>query len=101
MGLLTLSGVSIVSAHCDSYDGPVITDAKKALEIKDAKPILKWISSEQEDEVVSLFKKTLSLKDGDKEIYSIVEKYFFETLVRLHREPEGAPYTGLKAAGTT
>ncbi|MCW0483349.1 DUF6448 family protein [Gaoshiqia sediminis] len=32
--------------------------------------------------------------------YSIVEKYFFETLVRLHRETEGAPYTGLKEAGT-
>jgi len=24
----------------------------------------------------------------------------FETLVRLHREGEGAPYTGLKPAGT-
>src|SRR5690606_17306031 len=27
--------------------------------------------------------------------------YFFETLVRLHRETEGAPYTGLKPAGST
>ncbi len=26
--------------------------------------------------------------------------YFFETLVRLHRIGEGAPYTGLKPAGT-
>jgi len=26
--------------------------------------------------------------------------YFFETLVRLHRAGEGAPYTGLKPAGT-
>jgi hypothetical protein len=26
--------------------------------------------------------------------------YFFETVVRLHREGEGAPYTGLKPAGT-
>ena len=25
--------------------------------------------------------------------------YFFETLVRLHRAGEGAPYTGLKPAG--
>jgi len=25
--------------------------------------------------------------------------YFFETLVRIHREGEGAPYTGLKPAG--
>ena len=26
--------------------------------------------------------------------------YFFETLVRIHREVEGAAYTGLKPAGT-
>jgi hypothetical protein len=26
--------------------------------------------------------------------------YFFETLVRIHRAGEGAPYTGLKSAGT-
>jgi hypothetical protein len=26
--------------------------------------------------------------------------YFFETLVRIHRAGEGAPYTGLKPAGT-
>ena len=25
----------------------------------------------------------------------------YETFVRLHREMEGAPFTGLKAAGTT
>ena len=25
--------------------------------------------------------------------------YFFETLVRVHRAGEGAPYTGLKPAG--
>jgi len=27
--------------------------------------------------------------------------YFFETLVRIHRAGEGAPYTGLKPAGLT
>ena len=48
-----------------------------------------------------MFNKTFQLKNGDKEVYAIVEKHFFETLVRLHREIEGAPYTGLKAAGTT
>jgi hypothetical protein len=88
-------------AHCDSYDGPVITDARKALETNNPEPILKWISKEQENEVTSLFNKTVALKNGDREIYQVVEKYFFETLVRLHRETEGAPYTGLKASGTT
>ncbi len=88
-------------AHCDSYDGPVIKDAMKALETNNVKLIKKWISEDQEKEIVSLFNKTYSLKKGDKEIYTIVEKHFLETLVRLHRETEGAPYTGLKPAGTT
>lgn len=88
-------------AHCDSYDGPVIQDAEKALEINNVNLVLKWVSKEQEKEINSLFQKTYELRDGDQEIYEIVEQYFFETLVRLHRETEDAPYTGLKPAGTT
>lgn len=99
--LTMLLGSLSASAHCDSYDGPTIKDAMRALETNNVNLVLKWISPEQEQEVVSLFHKTGSLRDGDKEVYAIVEKYFFETLVRLHRETEGAPYTGLKPAGTT
>ena len=88
-------------AHCDSYDGPVIKDAIKALETNNVKLVFKWITPEQEAEITGLFDKVQGLKNGDREIYSIVEKYFFETLVRLHRETEGAPYTGLKPVGTT
>ncbi len=88
-------------AHCDSYDGPVIKDATKALETSNVNLVLKWITPEQEKEIIPLFNKTYQLKSGDKEVYAIVEKHFFETLVRLHRETEGAPYTGLKPAGTT
>lgn len=89
------------SAHCDSYDGPVIKDAEKALEANNVNLVLKWVSKEQEKEITPLFQKTYELRDGDKEVYEIVKKHFFETLVRLHRETEGAPYTGLKSAGTT
>ncbi len=88
-------------AHCDSYDGPVIIDAYEALKTNNVKLVLKWINENQEEEIISLFNKTYQLKTGDKEIYDIIEKHFFETLVRLHRETEGAPYTGLKPAGTT
>lgn len=88
-------------AHCDSYDGPVIKDAVKALETNNVNLVLKWVTLEQEKEIIPLFYKTHKLKSGDKEVYTIVEKHFFETLVRLHRETEGAPYTGLKPAGTT
>ena len=89
------------TAHCDSYDGPTIKDAIKALETNNVKLVLKWITPDQEKDVIPLFNKTYALKSGDKEVYNIVEKHFFETLVRLHRETEGAPYTGLKPAGTT
>lgn len=90
-----------VFAHCDSYDGPTIKDALKALETNNVNLVLKWIDKEQEQEIIALFNKTYSLRNGDKEIYAIVEKHFLETLVRFHRETEGAPFTGLKPAGTT
>lgn len=88
-------------AHCDSYDGPVIQDAYKALKKEDVTYVMKWIAEDQETEIANLFSKTVALKNGDAEIYQIVEKHFLETLVRLHRETEGAPYTGLKPAGST
>jgi hypothetical protein len=88
-------------AHCDSFDGPVILDAKTALETNNIGLVLKWVASEQEQEITALFSKTYDLRNGDQEIYAIVERFFLETLVRLHRETEGAPYTGLKPEGTT
>lgn len=87
-------------AHCDSYDGPVIKDALKALDNNKVELVLKWIDSQQEKEIIALFDKTYQLKNGDREVYTIVEKHFLETLVRLHRETEGAPFTGLKPAGS-
>lgn len=99
--LFMISGTLPASAHCDSYDGPTIKDAVKALETNNVSLVLKWIKPEQEPEIISLFNKTYGLKNGDQEVYAIVEKHFLETLVRLHRETEGAPYTGLKPAGTT
>lgn len=87
------------NAHCDSYDGPVIKEAVKALEENNVALLYKWIAKEHEAEITSLFDKTYRLKDGDKEIYAIVEKHFLETLVRLHRETENAPFTGIKEAG--
>ena len=105
VGVLTsifmILGSLTAFAHCDSYDGPVIKDAIKALDNNDVSLVLKWITEEQETEITSLFNKTYALKSKDKQVYEIVKKHFFETLVRLHRETEGAPYTGLKPPGST
>lgn len=95
-----LAGISGF-AHCDSYDGPVIQDALKALNQNNVQLVLKWIEPQQEKDIIPLFDKTYRLKNEDKQVYAIVEKHFLETLVRLHRETEGAPFTGLKPAGST
>lgn len=94
--LISISGY----AHCDSYDGPVIKDALKALDQNKVELVLKWIEPQQEKEIIAMFTKTYQLKSGDKQAYTIVEKHFLENLVRLHRETEGEPYTGLKPAGS-
>jgi hypothetical protein len=101
LSFFMFTNIQTASAHCDSYDGPVIQDAEQALATNNVDLVFKWISTDQVKEVTDLFKKTYNLKKGDKEVYEIVKIHFFETLVRLHRETEGAPYTGLKPAGTT
>ncbi len=88
-------------AHCDSYDGPVIKDALKSLENNNPDLVMKWVDAKHEKEIKELFYKTMKYKSGDQEVYDLLEKYFLETLVRVHREGEGEPYTGLKPAGST
>lgn len=90
----------IASAHCDTLDGPVVMAAKMALEKGDVTPVLKWVKSEYEGEILEVFNKTLSVRRKGREAKELADIYFFETLVRLHRASEGAPYEGLKPAGT-
>jgi hypothetical protein len=87
-------------AHCDSMSGPVVLDAKKALATGNVNIVLKWVYADQEHEVREVFRQTLRVRNINEEIRELADMYFFETLVRLHRESEGAPYTGLKPAGT-
>lgn len=86
-------------AHCDAMDGPVVTDARTALATGDLTPVLKWVWSEHEAEVRRAFEKALTVRTNGAEAQELADLYFFETVVRLHRESEGAPYTGLKPAG--
>lgn len=98
MFLFSLPNLSF--AHCDSYDGPVIKDALKALKQNKVEMVLKWVEPKYEKEITAKFNQTLKLKGANQEINKIVETHFLETLVRLHREGEGATYTGLKPAGS-
>lgn len=90
----------IVRAHCDTMDGPVVLAAKTALVKRDIIPVLKWVKPDVEAEIRAAFAKTLTVRAQGSEARELADKFFFETLVRLHRAGEGAPFTGLKPAGT-
>jgi len=85
-----------VSAHCDTYNGPVITAAKQALEKGDISPVLRWVKKEDEAKITEAFKKTMAVRSKGPEAKELADNYFFETLVRIHRAGEGEPFTGLK-----
>jgi hypothetical protein len=84
-------------AHCDTLNGPVVAAAREALARGDITPVLMWIKPDNEAEVREVFTKALAVRGKGPEAQELADKYFFETLVRIHRAGEGAPYTGLKA----
>ncbi len=88
-----------VAAHCDGLDGPVVQAAQKALATGNASLVLIWVQKDDEAEVRKAFQKTLAVRKLNAEAKEFADTYFFETLVRIHRAGEGAPYTGLKPAG--
>jgi len=101
--LFMLAGITCVSllvasvyAHCDTMKGPIVPEAKAAIEKGDITTVLKWVKPEYENEVKAAFSLTLKVRDKSPEAKELADKYFFETLIRLHRAGEGAPYTGLK-----
>ena len=83
-------------AHCDTLDGPVVATARIALDTGDVTPLLKWVRPDVEGEIKAAFQRTLVVRDKGTAEKELADMYFFETLVRIHRAGEGAPYTGLK-----
>lgn len=97
--LILLSSAQTAQAHCDGVDGPVVTDAKIALERRVVTPVLKWVPAQDEPEVRDVFARTLAVRGLGPEARELADRHFFETLVRLHRAHEGAAFTGLKPSG--
>lgn len=87
-------------AHCDTLDGPVIGAARHALENGRLEPVLAWVQPADEREIREAFATARTVRRGTAEARALADRWFFETLVRVHRAGEGAPYTGLKPAGT-
>ena len=90
---------STAIAHCDAVDGPVVTLATSALDEGNINLVLPWVPKDGEPEIRRVFEQTLSVRKLGAEAQHLADTFFFETLVRVHRASEGAPYTGLKPAG--
>ncbi len=90
---------AVIYAHCDGLDGPVVTAAKNALESGNVNPVLIWVQKKDEQTIKDAFNSTLAVRKLDPKAKDLADSYFFETLVRVHRTGEGAPYTGLKPSG--
>lgn len=94
-GLFLLWGIG----HCDTMDGPVVMLAKKALEEKNVNLVLPWVRPEDEHEVRHVFEHALAVRNLGPQALALADRHFLETLVRIHRAGEGAPFTGIKPAG--
>ena len=98
--LAFLSDRAALRAHCDALDGPVVTEARRALRAADVTPVLKWVRPADEPAVRAQFIRAEAVRKLGPEAQALADESFFETVVRLHRAGEGAPYAGLKPPGS-
>jgi Family of unknown function (DUF6448) len=96
---LAIAPLPRASAHCDGLDGPVVQAARKALETGEVNLVLIWVQKPEEAEIKRAFDHAQAVRKLSAEARELADRYFFETLVRIHRAGEGAPFTGLKPAG--
>ena len=97
---IILMSAGLVFSHCDTMDGPIIKSAQKALETGDINLVLMWIQKKDEAELKQAFQKAREVRKLNPAAKELADRYFLETFVRLHRAGEGAPFTGIKPAGT-
>lgn len=86
-------------AHCDGLDGPVVKAARAALDARNPALVLIWVQAKDEAEIRAAFDRTLAVRALSADAKALADRFFFETVVRVHRAGEGAPYTGLAPAG--
>lgn len=98
--LMLIFSTNVSFAHCDTMDGPLIKDAKIALGEGNVNYVLKWVQPEDETEIKEAFSLVMKVRKSGADAQLLADKYFFETVVRLHRSGEGVPFTGVKPSGT-
>ena len=92
--------VQPASAHCDTEDGPAVTDGRRALASGNINLALKWVSAGAEDEVRRAFAEALTIRAAGGDAAELADRAFLETLVRVHRAGEGEGFDGIKPTGT-
>jgi hypothetical protein len=91
---------SRLQAHCDTLDGPVVKAAQRALEERNASLVLIWVQPADEPEIQRVFRHALAVRGTGAEARELADRFFLETVVRVHRAGEDAPFTGLKPAAS-
>ncbi|CAN5343993.1 DUF6448 family protein [soil metagenome] len=87
-------------AHCDTAEGPVVKDGRRALETGNINHALKWIPADGEAELRGVFDKALKVRGLGADAAELADRLFLETLVRIHRMGEGVGFTGIQPVGT-
>lgn len=87
-------------AHCDTVDGPTVADGRTALRTGNLSHALPWVHPSAEAELREVFELAARVRRLGGDAATAADRLFLETLVRLHRAGEGAPFDGLKRAGT-
>ena len=100
LGLAFVLTPAALRAHCDTLEGPVVSAARDALKSRDVTPVLKWVQPDDENAIRDAFARTLVVRPQSPAAAELADTWFFETLVRIHRAGEGAPFTGLKSEAT-
>jgi hypothetical protein len=56
------SSASLVNAHCDTLNGPVVAAARPALQMGDVTPVVRWVQAADEAEIRRAFEETFVVR---------------------------------------
>lgn len=87
-----------MSLHCDTVNGPVAEAARKAIAEVNVHYALPWVPVDAEDEVRRAFEDAMHAREKHPDAQRVADRWFCETVVRLHLRGEGEPYAGLRHA---